>query len=417
MSEPVRVEIGSESEITLKRIGYVALQAKGGWRVFFRPHLCLRRLAGWRERVEVPLREEGMVEHSFEHGFHHGTKLMDQVEIATAEFSDAFVSKLIAAGFTVRWKAYPEEVALPGGATVGPGVAVWIVGKGGLSAHDSEREAISLGNAMNFCRGDYWVEVERLEYGIVSGGPLHEAVVQGGVDQADSVADAEKARQAQLERDFIQRRVALRMLTDHEHVSSKKMFEVKTTWEWKDSDNDNTDVRIFWKFRTEVKGRLLGYWKPGSLGTESGELVLDTSAQAGDVLRRNLEPGKEHSFSFQLLAGEFTQTDEVDSLRFTLHMPTLKEIKATSVEEFKKALNEPVESAAGGGFRRKVDELLATREEVAAHEKIIEGETELRLAKIDQDPALSPAEKQRRRALVMREKERELSKLRAIPVK
>lgn len=180
-----------EPNQTFDRVGFFSLKTDDGWMVFFRPHLCLELLPEWKVK-KGDLSAKMTAWQAFTEGVGQGIKLCGELDAVTAEFTCLYCHELLEAGYTVHWRAR-AKFRLNDGSVVGPAVAVFMMHteeRDGLRTKrmDAEnREAIELGNKMNFTRNGIRVTVTKLEYGILSGGPVYDAMLSDR--RADEVED------------------------------------------------------------------------------------------------------------------------------------------------------------------------------------------------------------------------------------
>ena len=155
---------------------YWEVDIQGEMKAFFRPTLELHFNPNEQQSGELPT----TIADAYKVGFDRASEFPKEMLKVALLFCDAFVARLTDAGFRIGWHFIPGVLALKSGTLVGPGVAVYLKRKRAEDGSEDllgEREAIALGNAMNFVRNGVKVCITKLQVGIASGGLIQEAVL------------------------------------------------------------------------------------------------------------------------------------------------------------------------------------------------------------------------------------------------
>ena len=165
------------SEIPFEKELLVELEpTQYGWQGFLRLHLVLR----CKPKEDIPI--PASIPDAYREGYNSCSDNMHRKTMAALDFSTKFIAALTKVGYSVGWFFVDKAVRLRNGNTVGPGVAVHLLkpdAKSGKKVVDiGEQSAIALGNALGYCQDGVQVSLNDLEVGILSGGPIYEALLE-----------------------------------------------------------------------------------------------------------------------------------------------------------------------------------------------------------------------------------------------
>lgn len=309
------------AELECDRFGFRTFVTPDGWQVFFRVlvHLAIPSASA----TKLGFARQESEPDSFTQGACAYERFRNNLEDLAADFCVEYANKLYKRGFRLCYQERRRQV-LKDGTTVGPGVAVYQVYPSDDKGREIEKldvnnvEAIAFGNAMNYSRDGVRVTVKSLEFGIISGGPIYEAVVEDpegkrqrvfierlGLVSQSVERDAMLEELVKFDKDLTKIQEGFRQqFAEREWNSVGQIFKVKVTSDgrgklvlnWKFNGKApgiltilRNEERVFSQYTYDDNKRIIGF--TGSPLIESTEDNSVTQA---------LSPGGRCSFSFIL---------------------------------------------------------------------------------------------------------------------